>query len=379
MDLIRYIEFKEKLREKLESRLSPESLRRAREDGHARRRPRPCGMTIHTGVGCSFACVYCYIYDMGFTTKVKPYPLTGEELLYALVVNPYVLLGPGATMFAIGSVTEPFLPETRDKALEYIRVLGGLGNPIQVSSKATLPDEYISKIREYAPHISFLESITCLKNCRRLEPNAPDPIERLEFVGRLIKAGINAALFIRPIIPGITDRDIRDILELAREVGVKTVVLGTLRVTRNIYLRLRNVGIDLTGRLSTMRLGNEQVPIKARDLKEGIAKLAREMGFRVYEAACGANIEAAGLGCYACKWGPCGDVNKIPQVDPRDINEFLKYLGYSGSVEYVNARKVVIRLSKGDAARVTAMLRELLRRDVVIKGSRLGVCNPPTC
>ncbi|WP_252901128.1 hypothetical protein [Vulcanisaeta sp. JCM 14467] len=50
------------------------------------------------------------------------------------------------------------------------------------------------------------------------------------------------------------------------------------------------------------------------------------MGFRVYESACGANIEAAGLGCYACKWGPCGDVSRLPNVDARHVNEFIKYL-----------------------------------------------------
>ncbi|MFP3296322.1 MAG: hypothetical protein RXN78_01920 [Vulcanisaeta sp.] len=43
MDLIRYIEFKGKLREELEDRLSSESLRIARKDSHTRRKPRPVG------------------------------------------------------------------------------------------------------------------------------------------------------------------------------------------------------------------------------------------------------------------------------------------------------------------------------------------------
>ncbi len=83
---------------------------------------------------------------------------------------------------------------------------------------------------------------------------------------------------------------------MARELGVRSVVLGTLRVTAGIYERLRAVSIDLSLRLPGSKLGREQVPIRARDLKDKISSIARRMGFRVYESACGANIEASGLG-----------------------------------------------------------------------------------
>ena len=40
----------------LEKKLSEEERREARQDHHAKRPPRPCGITIHTGVGCPLAC-----------------------------------------------------------------------------------------------------------------------------------------------------------------------------------------------------------------------------------------------------------------------------------------------------------------------------------
>ena len=378
MDLVKYLEFKEDLRRRLEGELSGESIERARRDPHAYRYPRPCGMTIHTGIGCSYSCTYCYIYDMGFPHRARPYPLSGKELLYALAINPYVILGPGGTMLALGSVTEPFLPETRERALEYIQVLGSLGNPIQVSSKSILSDRDIARIREYAPHISFLETVVCLKDCERLEPLAPRPYERVVFMGRLVKAGIHTSLFMRPIIPGITDRDAYEIFSMAREVGVKSVVLGTLRVTEGIYIRLRGIGVDLSGRVPG-RLSGSQVPIRARDLKDKLASMARQMGFRVYEAACGANIEASKLGCNACRWGPCGDPGRIPEADVKDVEEFVKYLGYEGRVEGIDSRRIVIRLNRGDSRRVEAMLRELLRREVIVKGHVKARCVPPRC
>jgi DNA repair photolyase len=36
-------------------------------------------MTIHIGVAC--LCVYCYIYDIGFTTKVRPLPSENERVI----------------------------------------------------------------------------------------------------------------------------------------------------------------------------------------------------------------------------------------------------------------------------------------------------------
>ncbi|MCE4629966.1 MAG: radical SAM protein, partial [Desulfurococcales archaeon] len=97
-------------------------------------------MTIHTGVGCSYGCVYCYIWDMGFPGYPAMYPLTPLQLAYALAINPYVL--PRSTMAAYGSVTEPFLPETRDRALEYVKTIyEWLKLPSQVSTKSILDDE----------------------------------------------------------------------------------------------------------------------------------------------------------------------------------------------------------------------------------------------
>ncbi len=369
MDLTRFIDFKEELKKGLESVLDKSSIERAIRDGHAKRRPRPCGMTIHTGIGCPLACLYCYIYDMGFPPSITPYPLSGLELLYALVVNPYVALGPGGTLMAIGSVTEPFLPETRVKALEYVQALSRLGNPIQISSKTTLSNGDIEVLRQSGKTLNFLVTIVCLRNYERLEPKAPDPFSRIETMRRLVRAGISTTLFLRPIIPGFSDKDAEDLLNLVLGAGVRTVVLGTLRITKGIYARLKAIGVPLNGRLPRPpeRLSKEQLPIKARDLKEKIAKIAERLGFRVYEAACGANIESAGLACWACKWGPCGDINRLPSVSERDIAEFLKRLGYEGKAERISDRQVMVKLERGDKDVVKCLLRELCRREVIVK------------
>ncbi len=368
MDLVKYVERKRKLREKLEQELGSRA-QEVRKDHHARRPPRPCGMTVHTGIGCPMACIYCYIYDMGFPAKVKPYPLSGKEMVYALVYNPYFAPGPGGTMIAMGAVSEPFLPETIDRTLEYLREFGILRNPVQISTKMTLSDDVIYKIVEYTPHISFLMTIVAIKDYKKLEPKAPPPEDRIDTCKRLVNVGIHVSAFIRPIIPGFTDRDAEDILNMCKSANIKTVVLGTLRVTKRIFENLKRIGVDLSDRIRKLS-ATEQVPIRGSDLKENIAKLAEKLGLRVYEAACGANIEASGLGCIACDWGPCGREDAIPVVSERDIVELAKELGFDVKVSFRSRdREIVIEVHKGsrDIRILSAWVKELCRRKVVIK------------
>jgi len=367
-DLVKYVERKRSLLRKLEEELAPEQRERARRDHHARRYPRPCGMTIHTGIGCPMGCRYCYIYDMGFPGRAEPYPLTGREMVYALMLNPYVAPGPGGTMFALGAVTEPFLSVTKSRTFDYLRELGKLGNPTQISTKLTLSEEDVYEIAASIPHISVLMTLIAVKDYKKLEPNAPPPEDRIETCRKLVNMGLHVSLFIRPIIPGFTDRDAEEILNLGKSASVKTVVLGTLRVTKGIFERLRAIGVDLSDRVRKLSV-KEQIPIKGSDLKQKIAKLAEKLGFRVYEAACGANIEAAGLGCIACQWGPCGDENKIPPVSEKDVEELIRELGVKGRVT-IRKDTIEVRLDKKsvEAQRLVKIwVKELTRRPVTVK------------
>jgi len=325
---------KERLARELESRLPRESVERARRDWHARRSPIPCGMTIHTGMGCSYGCAYCYIYDMGFTMKPQPYPLTGEELVYALTVNPYLVPGPHGTLLAFGSVTEPFMPETAGRALEYLRATRDmLGNPQQVSTKTALKGRLLREFMESAdPKIDVLVTITTLRRWKALEPGASPPEERLEFMKALSSAGFSVTLFLRPIIPGVTDAEAEEILARAAEAGARKVVPGTLRVTPGILRRLAATKVvdvgEIEARLPRRPRGpRDQVPIKGRDLKERIIEAARSLGLKVLPASCSSNIESHGLACAACNMGPCGDPERLPEADESALWEILKAAG----------------------------------------------------
>lgn len=138
-------------------------------------------------------------------------------------------------------------------------------------------------------------------------------------------------LFLRPIIPGVTDREAEEIIRAASDAGVRTLVPGTLRVTRRILRRLRATRAlpwrELEARLPGRLREGEQAPIRARDLKERVSRVAREYSMRVLPASCAANIESHGQACAACPLGPCGDPRKLPEVTEDGVSDLMEYLG----------------------------------------------------
>ncbi len=373
--VVRVFEFKARVRKALEDVIGFEGVRVALGDWHARREPIPCGMTIHTGVGCSYGCMYCYIYDMGFTSSPKPYPLSGLQLVYALASNPYFVPGPYGTLLAFGSVTEPFMEVTFRRALEYFRALRDhLGNPQQVSTKSSLDEGRVGELASAVdPAIDILVTVVTLKHWRRLEPGAPSPEERFETAGRLARRGFHVTLFMRPVIPGVTDREARDILEMALSIGIRDVVPGTLRVTPRILARLRSSGVvdveDVERRLpEPLRGPRAQIPIKGSDLKKLVVREAERLGFRVHPASCSSNIASHNQACAACSLGPCGDISKLPEVSVEGVKRAAKTLGVKVDSIRVKDHSVIAKCldTKDKCRQLRHLIISLARRHPII-------------
>ena len=139
---------------------------------------------------------------MGFTKRVTPYPLNSLELVYALAVNPYVV--PTKTLVAVGSVTEPFLPQITGRSISYIRdITKYLQLLAQVSTKMIISGELARRLSFAHPQLSILISVTSLR-CGVLEPRAPPPELRIFGGEEAARHGLRVDLFLRPIIPGLT-------------------------------------------------------------------------------------------------------------------------------------------------------------------------------
>ncbi len=345
------LRLKTSVREELASRLDRKERKEALEDGHAHREPRPCGLTVHPGKGCTYACIYCYVEDMGVPRRPEPSRLSGLQLAYAIASNPYTLLGKEGTFLAFGSVTEPFLPAIKERTLEYLGAVSRyLGNPTQFSTKAYLSEEDAEKIWSLNPSVSALVTIPTLSWAERIEPKAPSPELRFRTLSNLLQRGIHASLFLRPLIPGVSEEDGPLILERAASLGARGVVLGALRVTRRILRELEAVGLrDLADRMiREPKSSTDQVPLNTGDLKRMLASRAKDLGLKVFPSACSANVDAHDLGCHMCNMGPCN--SPLPDYDPEEIEQALRDLGIEARI--IPKGRKILALVKGGSKRM---------------------------
>lgn len=358
MGLIDLLELKREIRSGIERKLSSRERREALMDSHSRREPRMCGLTVHPGRGCSFGCKYCYIEDMGFSGAPKVSKLSGLQLVYALLSNPYVLPSKEGTMLAFGSVTEPFLPGVRERTLDYLRIIKEvLGNPTQISTKSYIDEEEALRLAEADPELSVLVTIPTLSHASRIEPLAPKPELRFRTIENLAKESLHVSLFLRPLIPGVAEEGPR-ILELAKDSGASGVVLGTLRVTPRILERMRGTGIlYLEDLLSDKNLrSGRQVPIDTSLIKSSLRRISAKLSLRVFPAACSANMNAHSLGCRACDFGPCE--GELPPVNTYDLEEGLRLCGIEAEVLQAGEE---LRVIVKNGARREKVARSLIR------------------
>jgi len=238
--------------------------------------------------------------DLG--KNIEPYPLSPRELVYAILLNRNFISGRFGTLLAIGSITEPLIFEKH--ALEYFYELANLGNPIQFSTKKFITSSFALELSRVPTPVSPLVSIITFELSDILEPYAPKPDLRLESIRNLSNAGLNACLFLRPIIVGINYREAYKIMDVAREYGARCVVFGSFRITYRIYKTLKDLGLDMSkveARANIKlikKFPKRQYPVSlSRREKDRLIAYARKIGLIPFKSACCANSFNAGVVC----------------------------------------------------------------------------------
>ncbi len=205
----------------------------------------PFDASINVYRGCEHGCVYCYARPtheyLGFSSgldfeskilvKKNAKSLLHQELSSSKW-TPQVL--------GISGVTDAYQPI--EKKLELTRscldVLAKFRNPVGIITKNALVTRDIDHLKTLAQFNSAVVyiSVTTLKNdlSRVLEPRASAPKRRLETIRTLHEAGIPVGVLVAPIIPGLTDTEIPEILSQAQEAGTQSAGYVILRLPHGL-------------------------------------------------------------------------------------------------------------------------------------------------
>lgn len=201
----------------------------------------PFPWTINPYRGCEFGCKYCYArytheymeldgadFERKIYAKANAGPILSRDLAERHA---------GSEHIAIGSATDPYQPAEREfgvtrAILERMAEREGLSLSITTKSDQILRD--LDLLQRISARSSLTINITIVtlrtRLARLLEPRAPRPDLRFEAVRKLRDAGLNAGVFMMPILPGLTDSEehIEAMARAASEAGARWFIAAAL-------------------------------------------------------------------------------------------------------------------------------------------------------
>lgn len=201
----------------------------------------PFDRSINPYRGCEHGCVYCFARPthaylglsagLDFETRLIARPSAPELLAKELSAKGYE---PGT--IAIGTNTDPYQPiEAKHKIMRgVLKVLDEFNHPVALTTKGTMVERDIDVLASMAArglaHAGV--SITTLDAglSRRMEPRVPSPARRLKTIERLSRAGIPVRIMVSPVIPGLTDHELENILKAAADAGASAASWIMLRL-----------------------------------------------------------------------------------------------------------------------------------------------------
>ena len=133
-------------------------------------------------------------------------------------------------------VTDPYQPIERRLRLsrQCLEVLTEFRNPVVMITKNFLVTRDLDLLRDLAQDQAAMVylSITTLdpELCRRLEPRASIPERRLAAIETLATGGVPVAVLVAPVIPGLTDHEMPNIMASAARAGARYAGFVPLRL-----------------------------------------------------------------------------------------------------------------------------------------------------
>ncbi|WP_209503810.1 MULTISPECIES: PA0069 family radical SAM protein [unclassified Ruegeria] len=205
----------------------------------------PFDRSINPYRGCEHGCVYCFARPshaylglsagLDFETRLVARPNMSVVLRKELSAKSYKV----ATL-AIGTNTDPYQPIEKNRLItrSCLEVLQEFNHPVAIVTKGTLIERDLDILADMASRglVRVGVSLTTLDAglSRRMEPRAPSPARRLQTIRALTDAGVPVRVMTSPIVPGLTDHELENLLDAGKEAGADAASWIMLRLPREV-------------------------------------------------------------------------------------------------------------------------------------------------
>ncbi len=250
----------------------------------------PFERSINPYRGCEHGCVYCFARPTHAYHGLSP-GLDFETKLFAkpdaarLLEDAFRKPGYTPKTIQLGANTDPYQPIERTRRITrgIIEVMARYNHPLGITTKSDLVLRDLDLLEPMAAKglAAVAMSVTTLdaKLARTMEPRCPRPEKRLHAIRELSKAGVPVAVMTAPLIPGLNDHEIEDILSAAADAGAVAAEYIMLRLPLEIH-GLFEEWLDA------------HVPGRA---KKVMALVRDTRGGKVYDSAWGERMKGTGV------------------------------------------------------------------------------------
>lgn len=205
----------------------------------------PFEYSINCYRGCPHGCTYCFSrptheylgFGAGtdFETKIVA-KVRAPELLRA----EFMKKSWKGDVLVFSFTSDPYVPLEANYQLtrQCLEVCLEFRNPVSLITKSALIRRDLDLIKQLAEvadaHVFFTIPFLDHDVNRALEPFAPFPEHRFAAMKAFADAGIEVGLAIAPIIPGLNEHEIPELLERARDAGAQSAFINLLRLPGNV-------------------------------------------------------------------------------------------------------------------------------------------------
>ncbi|MGN1044792.1 MAG: SPL family radical SAM protein, partial [Candidatus Methanomethylophilaceae archaeon] len=191
--------------------------------------------------GCSHGCVYCYAPEVTHSEwKGWRIPGVRENIPFRLARE----VGTVSGTVCIGTSTDPYqaAEERFELTRRCLEILSRTDLRVSVMTKSGLVTRDMDLLSGADRSVSVTVTNTDVSVCRRTEPGAPPPSERLDAIRTMVDAGLKVICLAGPVLSTLEGRE-SELAEAIIGTGVRSVCMDGLNGRPDLNARLERMGI----------------------------------------------------------------------------------------------------------------------------------------
>jgi DNA repair photolyase len=195
--------------------------------------------------GCLHACAYCYArpshqylgwgagtdFDRKIVVKTNAPEVLRRELMRPSWEGEVIVFSGNTDCYQPVEANYELTRRCLEVCLEF-------QNPVAIITKSALIRRDVDRLAELARRARATVNLSIAfatdEAARKMEPYASRPSHRFEVMRLLSDAGVSTGIIVAPVIPGLNETDIPELLERGQQAGARRASMGLLRLPAEV-------------------------------------------------------------------------------------------------------------------------------------------------